>query len=463
MLQNQQVAVERAGQGLLHPSLCYDGLCHVKVVHLHPSTPYSFRLRARNAQGWSNFSHVTDYVTTGPYDLPPSPLGPTLQSFSESTSAITIRVGLAANKRPLTPPITSYEAQIRPRGTDVWQSLPSVLAVEGISWATITALGLQPNTTYYFRVRAVNDAGAGPYSAISAPLTTLGYSIMPSILPPFLRAGNNVTASAIEISWFPASLSERGSVRYDLRYRHSLGEPWEEMEDIEPSSVEGTVLTYLVEGLKPYTPYVFQVRQWWSKSRSSSFLLPPQDGVWSNSSEPIWTLDGLESFVYERPPVESTEETFLVTSSFDQIAHDTDGDYVYGVAVSGVMAQAGGDGMVAITYHIHGRPEPSTTYFFKTGAPQTYEVPSSIAPGSWPGYITIKAWGAGGGGSRGDPESGLAVSNDTGEWSEMAAHEGTMCPKCFETLDALALQVSSVMVLLGALHRHGYGLILVID
>jgi uncharacterized protein (TIGR02145 family) len=65
----------------------------------------------------------------------------------------------------------------------------------------VNVFGLQPNTTYYFQISAVNSAGAeGPKSA-TASATTQPISVSPVTAAPANVAAQTVSASAIGLSW----------------------------------------------------------------------------------------------------------------------------------------------------------------------------------------------------------------------------------------------------------------------
>ena len=119
------------------------------VPGLTNGTAYTFTVRATNLIGDSAASSPSAPIT--PAALPGTPSGLVVQRGDES--AVLNFDAAAANGEA----ITSYEVSIDGAG---WQTL----ATTGTSSLSATVSGLSNGVEYSFRVRAVNDVGAGPHA-----------------------------------------------------------------------------------------------------------------------------------------------------------------------------------------------------------------------------------------------------------------------------------------------------------
>ena len=71
------------------------------------------------------------------------------------------------------PQITGYDVQYRPFGNGAWMEAPSIPTI------TITIMGLSSDTAYTIQVRARNDEGTGPWSAVGMGSTARGATATP--------------------------------------------------------------------------------------------------------------------------------------------------------------------------------------------------------------------------------------------------------------------------------------------
>ena len=100
---------------------------------------------------------------------PPSP-GSTPTMTSRSTTSEQIAWLAAQNGGSA---ITNYELEISTSAAGPWTANPTGCTSLGTS-LTCNATNLTAATDYYYRVRAVNSAGVGEYSAVGGPFRTLG-------------------------------------------------------------------------------------------------------------------------------------------------------------------------------------------------------------------------------------------------------------------------------------------------
>ncbi len=115
-------------------------------------TKYYFRIRAHNAAGWGPYSKV---VNTVPGTVPTAPPPPALQSGDGQ-----ITVSWLAPSGYAGPAVDKYAVQQSLTGTSGWTTIGSPTT------RSYTAGGLVNGTKYYFRIRAHNAAGWGPYSPV---------------------------------------------------------------------------------------------------------------------------------------------------------------------------------------------------------------------------------------------------------------------------------------------------------
>jgi hypothetical protein len=203
-----------------------------RATGLNNGRRYYFRVAAHNAAGWSTPSMVVSAV---PRTVPTAPRSPTATPGNTTVKLTWQRPssngGAAINK---------YAVQ-RARVGGAWKT---------VAYPTTryhTASGLTNGKRYYFRIRAHNTAGWGPYS------TTV--NAVPRTVP---SAPLSVTASPgkemVALSW-SKPLSTGGAKIYEYRVQKATnGGPW---EDIAPDS---TALGYDAKGLTTADTYSFRVR-----------------------------------------------------------------------------------------------------------------------------------------------------------------------------------------------------------
>lgn len=129
------------------------------ITGLTPGTTYYFWARTRNAIGWSSWSGRASAKTLKVPDAPTTPLLAAVRMTS-------VDVAFTANGNGGSA-ITGFEI-----GYSTSSSGDPTTRVAATSPATVT--GLTPGTTYYFRARAKNSVGWGPWSGASSIRTIAG-------------------------------------------------------------------------------------------------------------------------------------------------------------------------------------------------------------------------------------------------------------------------------------------------
>jgi len=166
------------------------------VSGLAPATTYYFRVRASNDVGDSDPSNTASGTTQA---LPPQPPA--------------APAGLAAvNVGSTSLVLTWTDASANESGFEVERSIAANSGFDGL--ATLPAnttryqvRGLGPVTTYYFRLRAINAAGASAYAPVVAA-TTLATPTVPAA-PADLAVGG-ATTSTLTLNWTDRSDNETG-------------------------------------------------------------------------------------------------------------------------------------------------------------------------------------------------------------------------------------------------------------
>jgi Fibronectin type III domain len=117
-------------------------------------TKYYFRVRAHSAAGWGPFSTAVNSVPRTVPTAPEAPYGTPGDSFVSLNWDSSSSTGGAA--------IDKYEAVVSTDQVNWTTPLTST------KWNNVGYDGLTNGTTYYFRVRAHNGAGWGPWSTIAS-------------------------------------------------------------------------------------------------------------------------------------------------------------------------------------------------------------------------------------------------------------------------------------------------------
>ena len=198
---------------------------------LQPGTTYEWRVKSNCANGvMSDWSYVASFTTLGYYCT--TPTWPSTYNITQNSATFSWS-GV--------PGADSYSVEIRlPNGT--WYPV----AGSPVTGTSITATGLDPATTYQWRVRA--NCGNGQYSNWTYPVsfTTLG-SVCHA--PTWLYT-SNITQTSATLGWSSVS----GAASYSVQWRLPGG-PW---YDVPGSPSTSTWIS--LNGLDPNTTYQWQVR-----------------------------------------------------------------------------------------------------------------------------------------------------------------------------------------------------------
>ena len=161
-------------------------------INLSPNTTYYYKVRAHNNGGYSSYSNMISQKTKDVAPIAPS----NLYVSSFSTNTITLSWNDNSNNET---------------GFEIWRSLNgysfSKIKNLGANTTTYTDLGLSPDTTYYYKVRAYNDVGNSNYSNIISKKTDVVTTIPTA--PTNLKV-TNYTSNSISLIWNDNSNNEDG-------------------------------------------------------------------------------------------------------------------------------------------------------------------------------------------------------------------------------------------------------------
>ncbi len=245
-----------------------------------PNTTYFYRLRSANGSGNGPYSASSSVLL-----FPGIPGTPTFANISTSTFTVN-----------WTAPTGGTDYYRLERAADVSGSPGNYSEIATTTALTYNATS-SPDTTFWYRLRAVNTTGNGNYSAEASVLTVPG--------PPGTPTYSSITTTSFTVSWTaPAD----GATYY--RYERSTdGNSFSELSTT-------TALSYNESGRSANTSYYYRVRGAnatgdGSYSASSSALtLPGAPGtatfsnVLSSSITVGWTAPtgGASSYKIERAP-----------------------------------------------------------------------------------------------------------------------------------------------------------------
>lgn len=200
---------------------------------LIPATSYTYRVRAANLEGTSAY---TNQVTTT--TLPEAPASP-LNLVVTTVDRERLRLDWTD--------ASSNEAEFRIERRTASQSFREVGVVPANS-TSFTDSGLEPNTTYTYRVRARNLGGSSGYSN-EASGTTLPD---PPALAPTSLTAVAVNSRTIDLTWQDANTNETG---FKIE-RKVAGGQFEVIRIL----IGADLTAYSDTGLQPSTTYVYRVR-----------------------------------------------------------------------------------------------------------------------------------------------------------------------------------------------------------
>lgn len=220
------------------------------VTDLAPNTTYYFIVRARDFSGNSERNNVEAVTVTRVDTTPPVFAG--LVTATASTEA-TADLSWNAATDNFTPAwLMRYEVFTSTTpGGELTKSIGSTTP----GTTTFLATGLTPNTTHYFIVRAVDEAGNVDTNKVERSVKTF-----PDVIPPTFAGLSTVTAlgpSSLKLAWSAATdyATPASAIRYVVYMSTKPGG-----ESLPMSTTAPGVTSFTVPKLAANTTYYFWVR-----------------------------------------------------------------------------------------------------------------------------------------------------------------------------------------------------------
>jgi hypothetical protein len=196
-----------------------------------PRTVYYFRVRALGPSGHSAYTPELRVQT--PVDPPTAPAA--LRATTVSASTIRLDWTDLSNNE------TGFEIERRTFGTAFTR-----LQVTAANAVSFTSNGLQPNTIYLYRVRAIGADGSSEFTADAGAQT-----LPQPPVPPTELTAQRTAAGAIRLDWRDNSSNERW---FDVERRWRSG-PYVRIADLGPNST-----TYSDTDLSLEGPFTYRIR-----------------------------------------------------------------------------------------------------------------------------------------------------------------------------------------------------------
>ncbi|MBI2096885.1 MAG: hypothetical protein HYT40_01890, partial [Candidatus Sungbacteria bacterium] len=224
----------------------------IKLSNLNPSTLYHYRVRSRDAAGNITISSDFTFVTPATPDVTPPVItsGPTVSQIHQSGATISWNTDELATTQLDYGLTTNYGSKYLD---------PTLVNIH-----TVPLIGLQPITTYHFRVTSKDSAG----NAVSSIDRTFTTTPIDTIAPASVTNLGVVAAGATSIQLQWTAPGDDGNIgqatNYDLRYSFS---PITEANftsantfPIPAPQSAGAIEKIGVTGLQPLTTYYFALK-----------------------------------------------------------------------------------------------------------------------------------------------------------------------------------------------------------
>jgi titin len=323
-----------------------------------------YRVRARNSSAVGPWTSVVSATTsTGTPPGPPSALTAT----AAGSSAIDLR--WSAPRNPGSSAIIGYRIERSSTRTGGWRDLEDDT---GNTRTTYQDTGLSPNTTYYYRVSAINSFATGDPSNVDDATTEPDVPNAPGRLTAQARG-----ISVIELAWRAPSSSGTSRVTgYQIQWSRRATGGWDDLED----DTGNTRTTYEDTGLAPNTTRHYRVR---AISRAGS-------GAWSNVADATTdnlTRPGAPTGLRATAPIGVGGSTQIRLSW--RPPSNTGGSPITGYRIERAVTRGGPWIPVApgptgtATSYTHTGLAPNTTRFYRVRAlnAQGSGAPSAVAEG----------------------------------------------------------------------------------
>jgi len=249
------------------------------VTNLSSNTLYYWRVIARNETGDSPASE-TRLVRSATYSGTP----PATSLVSPADLAVTgaSSIELIWENQPNT---ENYRLEISEQLN--FSSL--AFSRNSIKGTRFTVTSLNPNKTYYWRVRTSNPAGNGGYTAVWS-FSTVNQDV--NLIPPVLVSPNSadhINDEAVSLSWQPVPEADG----YEVQVAENIN-----FSNISFGQINLTGTNFAVQGLKKNVAYFWRVRaklqgihSAWSEIRNFSTGNDDNNPLLNNGLVGYWPMD----------------------------------------------------------------------------------------------------------------------------------------------------------------------------
>ncbi|MDQ7053075.1 MAG: fibronectin type III domain-containing protein [candidate division KSB1 bacterium] len=249
---------------------------------LNPNSTYTYRVRAFNADGNSGYSNEASATTQSQPNPPAAPSN--LTATAVSTSQIDLSWTDNSNNED------GFKIERKDPGSTTFVEIAQV----GANVTNYSDTGLNPNSTYTYRVRAFNADGNSGYSNEASATTQTQPN--PPAAPSNLTA-TAVSTSQIDLSWTDNSNNEDG-------FKIERKDPGS-TTFVEIAQVGANVTNYSDTGLNPSSTYTYRVRAFnadgnsgYSNEASATTQTPPNQPPTATITQPA---DGSTFIRWGRP------------------------------------------------------------------------------------------------------------------------------------------------------------------
>ncbi len=332
---------------------------------LTAGTTRHYQVRAENARDYGPWTSPKS-ATTSTGTPPGPPLA--LTATAVSSSAIDLRWSAPLSRGSSA--IIGYRIERSSTRTGGWRDLEDDT---GNTRTTYRDTGLSPNTTYYYRVSAINSFGTGDPSNVEGAITQQGVPDAPGRLTAQARG-----VSVIELRWTRPSSSGASPVNgYQIQWSSTGTSRWRDLED----DTRDTRTTYEDTGLAPSTTRHYRVR---AISRAGP-------GAWSNVADATTdelTVPGAPTSLRATAPIgEDGSEQIRLTW---RAPASNGGSPITGYRIRTAPSASGPWGILvastgnATTTYLHTGLAPNTTRYYRLFAlnAQGESAPSTEVPGT---------------------------------------------------------------------------------
>lgn len=214
-----------------------------QVENLDYGSSYFWRVQAVNADGESDWSDVWSFTTR---DEPLSPPGePTPVSPSDGATGISVNPAISWNGSE---DAESYRLQL-----SLTSNFSPVVDLEDLSGTSAQVENLSYETTYFWRVQAVNSAGESNWSELQS-FTTREEPVVPPSVPELVSPANDATGVALNLNFSWNEADDAESYTFQITSSgSSFGSDVTEFSNLNDTEMS-------LDDLEPFTQYHWRVR-----------------------------------------------------------------------------------------------------------------------------------------------------------------------------------------------------------